>query len=361
VKILGAPTRYIQGRDVLDRIGDFIALIGKRVFVFGDDLVLGIVRDRMTDSLKVHGVEPIFESFGGECSWGEIRRLRSSAERAAARVIVGAGGGKAADTAKVLNIEMGLPIAIVPTIAATDAPTSHIAAIYDDQHAIQEVVRIKPSVVLVLVDTGIIAQAPVRYLVAGMGDALSTKFEAEACWASGASNMFGGQSSLAALQLSRLAYDVIRQHGEEAKRSAEQRCVTPALEQVVEANILLSGLGFESGGLAAAHALHAGFTLIEEMNGSMHGEKVAFGVLVQMVLEEREPAFLEDLLGFYRTVGLPTNLADLGLKEKNITKLDKAAERACREGSYIYNMPFPIDKRMVIDAIIKADAIGSCP
>jgi glycerol dehydrogenase len=359
MRMLGAPSRYIQGTDVLDRIGEFLSPLGRKAFVFGDGVVLGLARERIVRSLEDQRMEAVVETFGGECSWREIRRLREMAEGTGAHLIVGVGGGKAADAAKALNMEMGLPIAIVPTIAATDAPTSHLAAIYDDDHVIQEILRIKPCAALVIVDTAIIAKAPVRFLVAGMGDALSTKFEAEACRASGANNVFGARPPLAALHLADLSYEVIREHGEEAKRSVERGTVTPALEEVVEANILLSGLGFESGGLAAAHAIHAGFTLIQEMSSAMHGEKVAFGVLVQLIMEQRPREFLEDLLAFYRRIGLPTRLCDLGLKAPTAEQLRTIAHRACREGSYMYHMPFPVTPEAVIEAMIQVEEFAA--
>ena len=48
--------------------------------------------------------------------------------------------------------------------------------------------------------------------------------------------------------------------GVAAARDVEVDALTPALERVVEANTLLSGLGFESGGLCIAHAVHNGLT-----------------------------------------------------------------------------------------------------
>lgn len=358
MRIFGAPSRYIQGSGALDRIGEILSPLGERFFIFGDEIVLSIVRERVVNALEKNHKISIIETFQEECCYPEIFRLKSIAEKSKAHAIIGIGGGKAADTTKALNIQLNLPIVIVPTIAATDAPTSHLVAVYDENHVIQEILRMEQNPSLVLVDTKIIAQAPVRFLVAGMGDALSTKFEAEACWKSGSANLFTGKLCQAALHLGQLAYELIKEYGEEAKASVENKQVTPALEKVVEANIFLSGLGFENGGLAAAHAIHSGFTVIEEMNQSFHGEKVAFGILVQLVLENREPHFIHDMIGFYRRIGLPTSLLELGLKELNMEKIEKAAKRACQEGSYIYNMPFEVDYQTVIEAILRADALA---
>jgi len=358
VKIFGSPNRYIQGNGIIDHLGEILSSLGDNFFIFGDEIVLSIAGDRIVSALKSFGKTFTMEKFHGECCYSEIFRLKEEVEKSKAKVIIGIGGGKASDTTKALSIQLKLPIVIIPTIAATDAPTSHLVALYDENHVIKEVLRMEPCTSLVLVDTGVIARAPARFLVAGMGDALSTKFEAEACWKSGATNLFKAKSVHAALHLARLAYEIIMEYGEEAKRSVENKEVTPALENVVEANILLSGLGFESGGLAGAHAVHAGFTLIPEMNQSLHGEKVAFGIVVQLVLENREDKFIHNLIRFYKQIGLPTSLKDLGLKDLQLEKIEKAADRICQEGSYIYNMPFKVDKRTVIEAILKADSLA---
>lgn len=272
--------------------------------------------------------------------------------------MIGLGGGKALDTAKSVSARLHLPLVLVPTVAASDAPTSQVAVIYDEKHVKTGAIRMNPTVVLVLVDTGIIARAPVRFLIAGMGDAISTKFEAEACWASSAVNAFGGMPFNATLYLGHLAYDTIRNYGEAAITSVKKNEVSLALENVIEANILLSGLGWESGGVAAAHAVHAGFTLLEEMHQSLHGEKVAYGVLVQLVLERREKDFILDLVSFYKRVGLPTRLADLGGGDFQIQKIEKAVDVICQKGSSIYHMPFPVDRKMVIEAIMDVEHLA---
>jgi glycerol dehydrogenase len=211
---------------------------------------------------------------------------------------------------------------------------------------------------LVLVDTEIIAQAPLRFLVAGMGDAIATKFEARACAQSGAKNVHGHRSTEAGLVLADFTYEVIREHGIGAKLAVERKVVTPALEKVVEANILLSGLGWENGGVAVAHGFHGALTVIQRSHGAYHGEKVAFGVLVQMVMEGRPTEEVRDLLNFYRQIGLPTRLADLGVSNPTDEELADVAERMCLPGALSHNMPFAIDKKMVKNAIIIADQMG---
>lgn len=358
-KIFGAPQRYIQGEGVIGRLGELIGYLGARFFIFGDSVVLPLVRDQIKAGLRKSGKETRFDLFGGESSRAEVDRISETIKKNSCDVVVGVGGGKAADTAKATSMSCRIPVVILPTIASTDAPTSRIIAIYDENHRLVEVLRMDRNPDAVVVDTGLIAKAPVRFLVSGMGDALSTRFEAEICATTKSANFFGGGGCESALILSRACYDLIRQYGPAAKKSVQQHCVSEALDKVVEANIFMSGVGFESGGLAAAHAIHAGFTMVEEMNGALHGEKVAVGLLAQFVMERRTEAFIEEIIGFYREIGLPSTLAGLGMHSITEEKLDLIAERACRPNTYMFNMPIPISKTLVKSAIREADVIGS--
>jgi glycerol dehydrogenase len=358
MKIFGSPSRYYQGPGIVDSLGEILNPFGTRFFILADPIVLPIVQKRITESLGMSQKIPIFEVFQGECSYPEIFRLKARAVESAAHVVIGIGGGKAIDTAKALNIHLNLPVVIIPTIAASDAAGTHAVVVYDENHVKLETIRMREGISCILVDTEIIARAPTRFLLAGMGDTLSTKFEAEACFRSGGKNLFGATPSEIALPVGQLAYEIIRKYGEEAKASADRKEVTPALEKVIEANLLLSGLGGACGGVAAAHAIYSGFSLIEEMRHSLHGELVAFGVLAQLVLENREGDFIADLIRFYKRVGLPATLEQLGLREVNRRKIETVARKVCEKGSFIHNMPFPVDEQMVLGAILKANSLA---
>ena len=184
---------------------------------------------------------------------------------------------------------------------------------------------------LVLVDTQVIALSPPRLLVAGMGDALATWFEAKTCVDGRVKNMRGGLSTQSALALAKLCYRTLLADGADALRSVQTQVVTPALERLVEANTLLSGIGFESSGLAAAHAIHNGLTTAEATHAYLHGEKVAFGLLAQLVLEGQSRSVLHRVLGFATEVGLPITLAEIGLTDLPKEDLQKIAVRATAE------------------------------
>ncbi|MHC1759125.1 MAG: glycerol dehydrogenase [Negativicutes bacterium] len=357
-KVMIAPGRYVQGAGAVREIGTHIQKLGNKALVLGGRKGLGSVREAMEAGFAAAKLEALFEVFGGECCRREIERIGAIVKENGIDVIVGVGGGKALDTAKAVSYYAKLPVAIVPTIAATDAPCSAVAVIYTDNGVFESMLLLPKNPDLVLADTAIIARAPVRLLVSGMGDALATWFEADACAKAFAGNVPGGSSTTAALSLDRLCYDILIQYGYQAKLAVDAGVATEAVEKIVEANTLLSGLGFESSGLAAAHAIHNGFTVLEETHSAYHGEKVAFGTLVQLVMENRSRKELEEVLHFCNEVGLPTTLADIGVVQVTEEKIMKVAEAACVAGESIHNEPFVVSPQSLYAAILAADAIG---
>jgi glycerol dehydrogenase len=309
-------------------------------------------------SLDEAGLGHTVHSFGGECSQAEIARVTRTAGDCKARTIIGTGGGKVLDTARAVAADLKLPVVSCPTVASSDAPCSALSVIYTDEGVFQEYRFYRRNPDLVLVDTQVIAEAPPRLLTAGMGDALATWFEAKICVAGAVRNMRGGGSTSSALALSELCYRTLLSDGAAALQAVSTKVVTPALERLVEANTLLSGLGFESSGLAAAHAVHNGLTAAPETHPFFHGEKVAFGLLVQLVLEGAPRMNLEEVLGFSTEVGLPATLADIGLPHLSRERLEPIACRAVAPGETIHNEPFEVTADMVADAILAADAIG---
>jgi len=273
-------------------------------------------------------------------------------------VLVGMGGGKTIDTAKIAADRANIPVVIVPTIASTDAPCSGCAVLYSEQGVFESVHYEKSNPAAVLVDTELIAKAPVRFLVAGMGDALSTWFEAKSCHDTQSENECGGLSTLTGLHIARLCYETLLEYGAAAKIDAERHMITPAFEKIVEANTLLSGVGFESGGLASAHAIHNGFTALDETHAYYHGEKVAFGVLVGLQLTDVPPEELVAVFSFCEEVGLPTTLSDIGLANVGRDRLMIAAEKSCAPGSSIHHEAGEMTPQRILHAMLAANTVG---
>jgi glycerol dehydrogenase len=361
MKVMISPSRYVQGPNVINDIAkqcQALAL-GSKALITGGKTALSIVKDKIAAAFETAGIGMHAELFQGECCDKEIERLKKISEENGADFIIGVGGGKALDTAKAVAHYLNVPIVIVPTIAATDAPTSALSVIYTEEGVFQEYLVLPKNPDLVIVDTQIIAEAPARLFVSGMGDALATWFEAAACKQASSLNLPGGNSTETALALARLCYDTLIENGYRAKLAVEKGVVTEDVEKVVEANTLLSGLGFESSGLAAAHAVHDGLTELEQTHSCYHGEKVAFGTLVQMIMENRDTLVVNQVLDFCTKVGLPITLGQLGLGEATDEELMIVAKSSCEEGKPMHNMPFPVTPEKVFAAIKAADAIGT--
>ena len=360
LSVFSSPSRYTQGPNATSSLGQEMVRLGLPgpILVVAGRSAKKLLSQVWAASLGEAGYEFAVHDFGGECSHAEIGRIVESARRSAAATLVGAGGGKLLDAVRAAAAELDLPVVNCPTLASSDAPCSALSVIYTEEGVFQEYRFYRKNPDLVLVDTSIIAQAPPRLLAAGMGDALATWFEARTCVAGCVKNMRGGASTRSALALAELCYRTLLEDGASALHAVRQQAVTPALERIVEANTLLSGLGFESSGLAAAHAIHNGLTAAPPTHHYFHGEKVAFGTLVQLVLEGASHAQIRDVLSFSAEVGLPITLQEIGCAELPTDMLQQVANRSVAPGETIHNEPFEVTSKMVADAILVADAIG---
>jgi glycerol dehydrogenase len=342
----GAPRLYVQGEGALDELPILLGQYGNRPLFVADAIVSDLLGDRLR-ALFGDGI-PIMANFGGECTSAEIVRISSMARENNADVIVGLGGGKAIDTAKGVRIALDLPVVICPTIASNDSPTSRLAVVYTEDHTISEVRLMPANPDAVLVDTGLIARAPVRFLIAGIGDALSKLFEVSQCAAVGGNNFYGGSPTRMALGISQTCYDTIRAHGAAAVADVRARQVSPALDDVVEACILHSGLAFESGGLSIAHSLTRGFSAVPALARALHGEQVAVGLLAQLMLSDGEHDRLRDLLNFYREIGLPRALSALGASADDHYEI---ARISLETAPYIGNFERSLAAKEISDAL----------
>jgi glycerol dehydrogenase len=343
-RVFCAPLRYVQGDGVTGRLALEMAVLGIHgpVLVVAGRSAAAALAPVWAAAMSAAGWHHHVRAFGGECTAAEIDAVAAEARALDARAIVGAGGGKCLDASRAAAAAVGLPFVSCPTVASTDAPTSALSVVYTAAGAAESYRIHGRNPDLVLVDSGVIVRAPVRYLVAGMGDALSTWYEGRAAAAAGRPNMRGGGTTEAALALARACRDTVLADGEAALAAARDQRVTPAVERIIEANTLLSGLGFESAGLAAAHAVHNGLTVLSGTHAALHGEKVAFGTLVQMVLDGTPADEFATVVRFCLT-------ADV----------DAIAGRATQPGETIHNLPRPVTVADVAAAIREADGLAA--
>ncbi|WP_447921213.1 glycerol dehydrogenase [Achromobacter aegrifaciens] len=312
LKIFGAPCRYIQGAGALDTLGQHAALFGRRAALVIDSYVHGVLGPRIEALCAAQQVSLVPLIVEGDLTPAVITQLRAQAAPAGIDMVIAVGGGKSLDAGKAVAKSSHGHLITVPTVASNDAPTSKNYVLYDAHHNLLAVEHMLFNPTIVLVDTAVIATAPAHFFRAGLGDAISKKFEAEQCSRNGGKNMYDGAPALTAQFIADGCLRTLLADGAQAVAVAGSGQPTPAFERVVEAMILMSGLGFESGGLSIAHALTRGLPKISGVAAAPHGLQVAVGLLVQLDLENRGDGMLAELARWYAQVGLPTTLRELG-------------------------------------------------
>ena len=350
---LAMPGKYVQGAGVLHDIGDHSSAFGDRALLIGGPTALSVSRAAIVASLQGAGGEVAVGHFQGECTANEIDRLTRIARDATANIVIGVGGGKALDAAKAVAHYLGAPMVSVPTIASTDGPVSGVVGMYSEDHTPLETgIELRRSPNVVLVDSEVILRSPLRFTISGIGDALSTNVEAEACAKAGAPNVHGASATASAITCARLCDQIVMDYGLEAKRSVEQGVLSEAFEKVLEASILLSGMGFENCGLSIAHALWLSFGKWRAFRrlDVHHGEAVALFTLVQIVVEGRPRAVIDEVVELCTALGLPVSLTDIGIPNAAREELlEEAIEPAFFPGSTIHHVPFSVDPNMIYE------------
>lgn len=357
-RIINAPAKYIQGPGELKRLKAYCDLYTDgMVYILADPFIADRYQEEILRGFDLAKVT--FTRFTGECSDANIRRHAEALREAGGALILGVGGGKTLDTTKAIGFLAKVPVLVAPTIASTDAPCSAISVIYTDEGQFDRYMLLPAGPNAVIVDEEVIAQAPARLLASGIGDALSTYYEADATFRKGGLTYAGGLSTNAALEIAKHCLRTLLADGEKAMLAAKNHVVTQAFRNVVEANTYLSGIGFESGGLAAAHAIQNGLAVFAETRRLPHGDKVAFGTLTQLVLENRPQEEIVELISFCKKIGLPTSFKALGIENASRELLYQAAAVANAEGSTMRNMPFAVTDDDIVAALYTVNEMGS--
>lgn len=358
VRTIISPGRYVQGKGAIARLGEFTAQIGSNPLVVADDVVWSLIDDQVAASFKDADLTLTREGFNGLATKSEVDRLVRVIEETGADVAIGVGGGNTIDAVKAAGHLAGIRWISAPTVASTDAPTSALSVIYTEAGEFEEYRFFPHNPDVVLIDTQLVANAPVQFLIAGVGDALATWLEARATQRAHAETMAGGLQTEAGVALAKLSWDLIWENALPAIAAVRDHVVTPAVERLVEANTLLSGIGFESGGLAAAHAIHNGLTAAPQTHGLTHGQKVNIGSVAQLVLEGAPQREIADFVVFTTKVGLPNTLTEVGLHTDDVEDLRRVAELATVEGETIHNLPFPVTAEDVVAALIAIERLA---
>jgi glycerol dehydrogenase len=358
LRVFGAPGRYLQGEGAIETMGPFLSRVGSRAALIADRAVLGIVGERIVAACGSADVQCQPVAFSGEITPEEIARLAGAVAPLQPDLVIGCGGGKGIDAGKGVAHTLGLRAVTIPTAASSDAPTSKNYVLYDRDHRLLRVEHMPANPDLVIVDTGVIVRAPVRMFAAGIGDAVVKKFEVAQAVGAGGPNMFGASACRAAVALADLCYDTLRAHAVPALAAVREQRVTEDVERVVEATVLHSGLGFESGGLSISHAMTRGLSAVRGAKDALHGHQVAYALLVQLVLEGRDGAFLSDIESFYRQTELPVCLADIGLPDATDAEIRTIAD-GTMTAPHVRNFQRALDAGQIAAAVRAVESRAS--
>ena len=209
VRTVISPSRYVQGKGSIHQLGEYLKPIGSTPLLVADDLVWGLVGHDVEASLKNAGLPVQRETFRGVPSAKEVDRLVDAIKASGADVAVAIGGGSTIDAVKAAGFLADIRWANCPTVASTDAPCSALSVIYTEDGEFEEYRFFPRNPDLVLVDSQVVANAPVDLLVAGVGDALATWLEARATAQSNSNTMAGGLPTLTGTALAKLSWDVL--------------------------------------------------------------------------------------------------------------------------------------------------------
>lgn len=298
-------------------------------------------------------------SFSGHCSERQVQDFSRRGHDA--DIVIGVGGGSALDTAKAVAHRLNKPFIAIPTIAATCAAWTPLSVWYDDDHRALGFELFPHASDLLLVEPRIVLAAPATYLRAGIGDTLAKWYEASVlCERSenDASLPLTAQLGLsAALQLR----DILLADGAAALTAVASGTLNAEFLRVVDAIIagggLVGGLGERYTRLAAAHSIHNGLTVLPETGEFLHGTKVAYGILVQLALEEKDDE-LAQLAASLENLGLPTRLAELNVDYRQQRKIDALIAHSIRASESIHLMPGTIDADRLRRALAKVEALA---
>lgn len=354
-----SPARILRGTQILEQASPAISRLGQRPLIIGGHHTLPVIQPRLQPVLAAAELTFAQASYNPDCSEAALAVLRQKVQDHQADLIIGIGGGKALDTAKLVAFQCQIPVVTIPTSAATCAAWTALSNVYSDQGAFLYDVSLDRCPDLLILDYSLVATAPARTLVAGIGDAIAKWYEASVSSGSSEQSLM-----IAAVQEARVLRDILLQKS----ALALQEPGSETWQQVVDASVLLAGVIGGLGGAqcrtVAAHAVHNGLTHLPSAHHALHGEKVAYGILVQLRLEEvlqgnqLAIAARQQLMKFYSEIGLPQSLEDLGLGPITLAELRQAAELACAPKSDIHRLPFKVTPEHLMAAMVSPTALS---
>lgn len=348
-----APAAVLRGDGAWSDALPHIAALSSAPLLLGRSRATADLREHLCRDLRSFGLSPRHAELRLDCCEEDLQRL--AVESAGCDGVIAAGGGKVLDAGKLLASRVGLPCITVPLSAATCAGWTALANLYSPQGAFQTDVALSRCPDLLVFDHGFVRQAPPRTLASGIADALAKWYEASVSSASSDDGLVQQ-----AVQMARVLRDQLLIDSAEAMRNPTGDAWVRVAEACALTAGVMGGLGGARCRTVAAHAVHNGLTQLQACHGVLHGEKVGFGILVQLRLEERLGSNRlagqahRQLLTLLRELGLPVTLDELGLADASLSDLQRVCQFACREGSDLHHLPFSVSPGALLEALVGA-------
>ena len=352
---MASTNAYVQEQGLMKKAGEWLIKYGKNLFIVGGKTAWSKVSVVLEPSLKEYEIAYEVAIFAGESSYEEVDRLQKIVPHGV-DLIVGVGGGKAIDAAKAVAAKLGIPYVAIPTVAGTCACVTPLSVMYTPDGVFIDFISHPQNSILTLVDGDIIADSPVSYMLSGIGDTLAKWYEGIVC-ARGHEDHVPTKLGLAA---ARICLETLTEYSEVAIKDMNSKTPSYAVQQITDTIFLsagaVGGFGNQNTRACAAHGVHDGLTAVKETHQMMHGMKVAYGIIALLYIDKQPSEEIERVKSFYRKIGLPTSLLELGVKRKlTDEELSKIAHLALSPTSFMRFMPYPVSAAMITEAMKKTE------
>lgn len=310
------PKRVLVGNGVLLEISGFINNLGYNIvhIVTGPNVITK-VKKPIDNVLKDNGVK---------CYWSEIDAANMetvqriiSFKNDKVEIMIGLGGGKAVDVAKLVAFNTNLPYISIPTSASHDGISSPFASIKGTNRPYSIVAN---SPLGIIADLDVIGSAPYRLLASGCGDLIG-KITAVNDWEiehfdKGA--YFGKYAGSLARLSSNIIIDEAKNIGLRKKDS-----VRDVVEALISAGVAAGIAGSSRPCSGSEHLFAHALDFLGENNG-LHGEKVGLGTILMAKLQGID---WEKIVKALENIHAPTSGKDIGLKDKKVVQAIMLAKK----------------------------------
>lgn len=356
-----APEGYINEAGSIRTAGERISLYGKNALLIAGHTAFEVAGEALVQSLNENGIQFRHEEFTGYPTIEKAQEYAQIAIDEHKDVIIAVGGGKTCDVSKVAADIAGLPVVTIPTIVATCAAWAAVSVVYtaEGDFSTFHANRFTPR--LIIADPEILVKAPERYLKAGIVDTYAKWYEL-------APGLKGRADSLP-MQLSsygaKLAFDILDDSWQGAVEATRRQEINKEFLDTVDAIVFLAGyVGTFVGARAYsgfAHPFYHSSRRIPGSRKSLHGELVAYGILAQLVLEQKPETEIAETIHKFDAFDEAFTLEDLGLDENYETGLRVVAQRildefgACRK--LFAQLGIDLNVENIYESLIKADEL----